>query len=76
MDLYEVQLILLTEFGEYFGKKVNIDEESLNNVMKISKTFYMGGFELTTEDDSKLIFSPDIIKKSILTIKNKKINNV
>lgn len=71
--MYRVQLILINKFGEFRGKPADIDEETLEGLIKISKTFYMsGGFELTCEDDKYAVFSPDIVKESILII-NKKI---
>ena len=40
----------------------------------MSKTFYnSGGFELTCEDNSFVIFPPDIVKESILIINRKEI---
>ena len=74
--LYEVQLVLTNEFGEYRGAKVNIASEYYDNLVKMSKTFYNGGgFELTCEDGSYAIFPPDIVKKSVLVI-HKKITEI
>jgi len=73
MEKYQVQLVLINKFGEFKGKPAEIDEETLESLIKMSKTFYMsGGFELTCEDDKYAIFPPDIVKESILII-NKKI---
>ena len=72
MDMYEIQLVLKTEFGEFIGKKVELTKEHYDNAIKMSKNFYVsGGFELTCEDDSYVIFTPEIVKKSILIINNK-----
>ena len=69
IKLYDVQLILSNEFGEFKGQIVRLTQESYDEVIKISKKFYSdGGFELTCEDGSHMIFSPDIVKKSILKI--------
>lgn len=74
--LYEVQLILTNEFGEYRGTKVNIAAEYYDNLVKMSKSFYSGGgFELTCEDGSYAIFPPEIVKKSVLVI-HKKITEI
>jgi hypothetical protein len=73
MKIYQVQLVLINKFGEFKGKPANIDEESLENLVKMSKTFYVsGGFELTCEDESYVIFPPKIVEESILII-NKKV---
>ena len=73
---YEVQLILINEFGEYKGRKVQLTQEQYDNVIKMSKTFYSGGgFELTCEDGSFMIFPPEIVKKSVLKINKIIINN-
>lgn len=71
--MYQVQLVLINKFGEFKGKPAEIDEETLESLIKMSKTFYTaGGFELTCEDDSYVIFPPEIVSESILII-NKKI---
>lgn len=76
MEMYQVQLVLINKFGEFKGKPANIDEETLEGLIKMSKTFYTaGGFELTCEDNKYAIFPPDIVKESILVI-NKKIISV
>ncbi len=69
--LYEIQIVLKNEFGEFNGRKVLINQENYDNVVKMSKSFYQAGFELTLENGDFVIFSPDIVKKSILTIKRK-----
>jgi len=74
--LYEVQLVLTNEFGEYRGARVNIAAEHYDNLVKMSKSFYSGeGFELTCEDGSYAIFTPEIVKKSVLVI-HKKITEI
>ena len=71
--MYQVQLVLINKFGEFKGKPAEIDEETLESLIKMSKTFYVsGGFELTCEDESYAIFPPKIVEESILII-NKKI---
>jgi hypothetical protein len=73
MKMYQIQLVIINKFGEFRGKPANIEEETLESLIKMSKTFYVsGGFELTCEDESYAIFPPDIVKESILVI-NKKI---
>ena len=73
MEMYQVQLVLINKFGEFKGKPAEIDKETLESLIKMSKTFYAsGGFELTCEDESYAIFPPKIVEESILII-NKKI---
>jgi hypothetical protein len=70
--IYDVQLVLKNSFGEFTGKWATIDEEKLNVLIEMSKTFYVsGGFELTCEDDTFIVFPPDIVSKSILIINRK-----
>lgn len=67
--MYEFQMILINEFGEFFGQKIKLNEEKCELLINISKTFYMNsGFELTCEDGSFMVFAPDVVKNSILKI--------
>lgn len=73
METYEVQLVLKNKFGEFVGNKVYLEHEHYENLIKMSKTFYSsGGFELTCENGSYVVFPPEIVRESILII-NKKI---
>jgi hypothetical protein len=77
MMIYRVQLVVVNKFGEFKGNPVDIDEDTLKNLIKMSKTFYAsGGFELTCEDDSYIIFPPSIVEESILIINKKIISDV
>lgn len=77
METYEVQLVLRNKYGEFIGKKAYITEEQYNGLIKMSKTFYVsGGFELTCEDESYVIFPPNIVEESILIINKKIISDV
>lgn len=68
-QIYEVQIILTNEFGEYKGRKVHLTQEQYDEFIEISKKFYInGGFQLTCEDGSFMVFSPELVKKSILKI--------
>lgn len=76
MITYEVQLVLKNKFGDFVGKKAFLTEEEYNFLVKMSQTFYStGGFELTCEDESYVIFSPKVVEESILII-NKKIPDI
>lgn len=72
--MYEIQLVVRNKFGEFLGNKVTLSEENCNTLIKMSKTFYnSGGFELTCEDNSFVIFPPDIVRESILIINKKEV---
>ena len=76
-EMYQVQLVLINKFGEFKGKPAEIDEETLETLIKMSRTFYAsGGFELTCEDDSYAIFPPNIVEESILIINKKIITDI
>ncbi len=77
METYEVQLVLKNNYGEFVGKKAYLEQEHYDNLIKMSKTFYSaGGFELTCEDGSYVVFPPEIVKESILIINKKIISDV
>jgi hypothetical protein len=77
MEMYQVQLVLINKFGEFKGKSAQISEETLESLIKMSKTFYTsGGFELTCEDESYVIFPPNIVEESILIINKKIITDI
>jgi len=77
MEMYQVQLVLINKFGEFKGKSAHISEETLESLIKMSKTFYTsGGFELTCEDESYVIFPPNIVEESILIINKKIITDI
>jgi len=64
----KIQLILITEFGQFYGEVFEVDGEQYQNIINYSKTFYESGFEVNLENDGYAIFSPEMIKKSILKI--------
>lgn len=64
-----VQLELINRFGSFTGKKVDLDDDSYRKLLDMVKVFYVsGGFELTLEDDTFVVFPPDIVKCSILKV--------
>lgn len=66
---YNVQIILRNDFGDFLGKKAKISQKQYNDLIDMSRKFHLGGFELSLEDDTFMVFPPDIVKKSILIIK-------
>ena len=74
--MYEVFLKVTNKFGDFIGKKAIIDQEKYNSLVEMSKVFYTtGGFELTRDDESLVIFPPEIVKESILIINKKEISD-
>jgi hypothetical protein len=71
--MVEIQMIIINEFGEFFGRKSTLPSDSYGEVLKMARNFYSNGsFDLTCEDGSFMVFAPEIVAKSILKI-NKRI---
>ena len=68
-EFIDVQMVLITEYGEFVGKKTTITFDQYKTFINMSKGYYQSGFELTCEDGTFMVFPPDIISKSILKIK-------
>jgi hypothetical protein len=64
----EIQLVLQNKFGEFKGKRVSLSEENYLKLLEMVKRFYNSGFELTLEDESFVVFPPDIVQQSILKV--------
>ena len=65
----EIQLVLTNKFGEFKGRRVDITDDNYQKLVEMVKTFYVsGGFELTLEDESFVVFAPDVVKNSILQL--------
>jgi len=64
----KIQLVLITEYGQFFGEIFEVNEEQYDNIVNFSKNYYETGFEMNLEDGGFAIFSPEMIKKSILKI--------
>lgn len=72
IERYEIQLIIINEFGEFRGIKAQVESSDYDKIVKLSKNFYSsGGFELSCEDGSYVILPPDLVQKSILKIDKK-----
>lgn len=70
---FNVQLIIKCEYGEFKGEIVPVGLDQYQNIIELSRKFYLSGFEMTLEDGNFIILPPDIIKKSILIIKKEEI---
>lgn len=68
-EYFEIQMVVINDYGEFHGVKAQLSKFHCDNIIKMSKTFYHnGGFELTCEDGSFIVFPPDVVQKSILKI--------
>jgi hypothetical protein len=67
-DKFMVQMVIKSGYGEFRGERVSVTQEQYQNIMDLSKTFYMGGFEMTLEDGSFLVIPPEVIRGSIMLI--------
>ena len=77
MNYYEIQIVILTKYGEFFGKKAIMNDEKYMSLLEIAKGFYSnGGFELTLESGGFIVVPPDVVQGSILKIEKNKIENV
>ncbi len=64
-----IKLVLVNTYGEFVGRKAELSVENYNDLLAMVKTFYMNdGFELTLEDGTFVVFSPEIVKQSILKV--------
>lgn len=65
----EIQLVLTNKFGEFKGRKAEITEDNYQKLVEMVKAFYVsGGFELTLENDTFVVFPPEVVKESILQL--------
>ena len=66
-------MIIINEFGEFKGRKTILSLDDCNSFLLMCKTFHSaGGFDLTCEDGTFMVFAPQIVQKSIFKI-NKRI---
>lgn len=72
-NMVEIQMIVINDFGEFRGRKTILTIEDFNSFLTMCKNFHSaGGFDLTCEDGTFMVFAPQIVQKSILKI-NKRI---
>lgn len=65
----QVQFILLTEFGDFTSMPIPIEgEDEFNEILERSKNYWNDEFEFFQEDGGYVIFTPELMKKSILKI--------
>lgn len=71
--MWEAQVIVMTEFGNFSGRRLIVDDEKFQTLCDLSKEFYGSGFELTLEDGSFIVIAPQIVSRSVLKIEKRKI---
>ena len=65
-----IQIIIINKFGTFQSKELIATEEQYDSLVESAKIFYTsGGFELQCDDNSFAVFSPEVVKESILKIK-------
>lgn len=64
----KIQMIIRSNLGEFKSEIMSITSEQYNGLKELSKTFYLSGFELVTENGGFVVLPPEITKQSILTI--------
>jgi len=70
--MVEIQMIIINEYGEFKGRKTILSVEDYNTFLTMCKNFHSaGGFDLTCEDGTFMVFAPQIVQKSILKINNR-----
>ena len=54
---------------KFVGKTAKLNNQNYTDLITMVKTFYVSnGFELTLEDDTFIVFPPDLVKESILKV--------
>lgn len=65
-------MIIINEYGEFKGRSTILSAEDYNTFLTMCKSFHSaGGFDLTCEDGTFMVFAPQIVQKSILKINNR-----
>lgn len=73
--MFDVQIILTNEFGQFCGKKIPMTGDQYKEILNMAKMFYTsGGFELHLEDGSYIVLPPSIVQKTILKITKQEID--
>ena len=75
MEYFEIQIIISTKYGEFYGKKAVMSEEKYFGLLEIAKNFYnSGGFELTLDDGGFIVLPPEVVQQSILRVQKNKLD--
>jgi hypothetical protein len=63
----EISVIIKNKYGDFKSLPIEIDDESYQQVIELSKKFYISGYEMETKEGF-VVIPPEIIKESILII--------
>lgn len=63
-----IKITIKNNFGEFNSLPININDEEYEEIIEMSKNFYLtGGYEMQT-DEGFLVIPPDIVSQSILLV--------
>jgi hypothetical protein len=68
----KIRTKIKTEFGDFESGILEVTDDQYNSLKNISKEYYNSGFELTTQSGDFMVFSPEVVKKSIFIIERLK----
>lgn len=63
----KIVLTIKNKLGEYKSKPIEVNTEDYENIVELSKQFYLSGYEMETENGF-VVIPPEVIKESILLI--------
>ena len=63
----KINLTIKNKLGEYKSAPIDVNAEDYENIIELSKQFYLSGYEMETENGF-VVIPPEIIKESILLI--------
>ena len=64
----KIQLSIKTNFGQYDGEILEVDQERYEKIKEASTGFFLNGFEMNLADGSFVVIPPEIVRQSILLI--------
>jgi hypothetical protein len=66
--MVKIQIEIFTTFGNFKSKEIILELSKIDEFQNMSREYYKTGLELDLEDDSFIIFPPEVIKNSIFKI--------
>lgn len=67
----KITVTLHTKFGQFESEQFDANRDEYNKLVEDSKNFYQGSYGINI-NSGHLVFSPEVVKESILEIKIKK----
>ncbi len=62
-----IKFHLYTELGKFDSENIQVSPEQYKNLINLTKNYYTQGYEMFLPDGF-LVATPEVVKKSILTI--------